>query len=69
MAEALPWLVRWAGFVALAGLIGGFAADLDRVAKEKGLRLRSGTCAVMYLSHGFSPHTIHGFFRKLKGTY
>lgn len=28
MAEALPWLVRWAGFVALAGLIGGFAADL-----------------------------------------
>jgi copper resistance protein D len=28
MAEVLAWLVRWAGFVALAGLIGGFAVDL-----------------------------------------
>jgi putative copper export protein len=28
MAEALPWLARWVGFVALAGLIGGFAVDL-----------------------------------------
>ncbi len=28
MAEMLAWLVRWAGFVALAGLIGGFAVDL-----------------------------------------
>jgi copper resistance protein D len=28
MAAALPWLARWVGFVALAGLIGGFAVDL-----------------------------------------
>lgn len=43
--------------------------EVHALAKEKGLRLRSGTCAVMYLSHGLTPHTIHGFFRKLKGTY
>jgi putative copper export protein len=28
MAEALPWLARWVGFVALAGLIGGFAVTV-----------------------------------------
>ena len=28
MAEAIAWLVRWVGFVALAGLVGGLAVDL-----------------------------------------
>jgi putative copper export protein/mono/diheme cytochrome c family protein len=28
MAEALAWVARWVGFVALAALIGGFAVDL-----------------------------------------
>ena len=28
MAEAVAWLVRWVGFVALAGLVGGLAVDL-----------------------------------------
>lgn len=38
-------------------------------AKENGVRLRTGTCAVMYLSRGLSPHTIHGFFRRLQGKF
>ncbi len=28
MAEVVAWLVRWVGFVALAGLVGGLAVDL-----------------------------------------
>jgi uncharacterized protein len=43
--------------------------EVHAFAKERGVRLRTGTCAVMYLSHGLSPHTIHGFIRKLKGKY
>jgi uncharacterized protein len=39
------------------------------LAKQHGLRLRTGTCAVMYVTRGFSPHAIHGFFRKLRGVY
>jgi predicted CoA-binding protein len=39
------------------------------LAREHGLRLRTGTCAVMYLNRGFSPHAIHGFIRKLLGKY
>jgi len=38
-------------------------------ANEHGARLRKGTCGVMYLSHGFSPHTIHGFINRVLGKY
>jgi uncharacterized protein len=38
-------------------------------AKEHGIRLRTGTCAVMYLHRGFSPHAVHGFIRRLMGKY
>jgi len=38
-------------------------------ANENGLLLRKGTCAVMYLTHGFSPHSIHGFIMKLFNKY
>jgi uncharacterized protein len=39
------------------------------LAKEHKLHVRSGTCAVMYLNRGFSPHAIHGFIMKLRGKY
>jgi predicted CoA-binding protein len=39
------------------------------LAAQHGVRLRTGTCAVMYLNRGFNPHAIHGFLRKLGGNY
>jgi uncharacterized protein len=38
-------------------------------AEEQGVRLRTGTCAVMYLRPGFSGHAIHGFIRRALGKY
>ena len=38
-------------------------------AKEKGASLWYGTCAVMYLSSGFSIHTLHGWINKKRGRY
>jgi predicted CoA-binding protein len=39
------------------------------LAKQKGMNVRTGTCAVMYLSKGFSPHMIHGWIQKLRGKF
>lgn len=38
------------------------------VAEEKGLNIRTGTCAVQYLDTSF-PHNIHKFLRKLTGKW
>ena len=38
-------------------------------ASQHSLRLRKGTCAVMYLERGFSAHAIHGFIMKLLKKY
>jgi uncharacterized protein len=39
------------------------------IAADRGLHVRKGTCAVMYLEHGFSPHLIHGWIMKLLKKY
>jgi len=39
------------------------------VAARRGLRIRKGTCAVMYLEHGFSQHKVHGWIMKLLKKY
>jgi predicted CoA-binding protein len=39
------------------------------LAKEKGLNVRSGTCAVMYVTPGFTFHSIHKWIMKLVGKY
>jgi len=39
------------------------------LAKEKGLQVRSGTCAVMYVTPGLTFHSIHRFINKLTGKY
>ena len=40
-----------------------------RLAQERGLRTEHGTCAVMYVRPGFSPHAIHRFVMKLSKKY
>jgi putative copper export protein/mono/diheme cytochrome c family protein len=61
MVEAVAWLVRWVGFVALAGLVGGLAVDLlvlSAHAPELGavrgrLRaLRTGSALVLLAASG-----------------
>ena len=39
------------------------------LAHEHGIRLRSGTCAVMYLKRGFSFHSIHRVVNRLRGKF
>jgi uncharacterized protein len=39
------------------------------IAKERGLRTEHGTCAVMYVRPGFSPHAIHRLIMKLTKKY
>jgi hypothetical protein len=39
------------------------------LASKQGASVRHGTCAVMYLNHGFSAHAIHGFIMKMLGKY
>ena len=38
-------------------------------AQERGLNLLTGTCAVMYVTPGFSYHSIHKWLNKLLGKY
>lgn len=38
------------------------------IARQKGLTVRTGTCAVQYLRGGF-PHTVHKLMRKLAGRW
>ena len=39
------------------------------LAREKGINVRSGTCAVMYLMPGFTYHSIHRWIMKIAGKY
>ncbi len=39
------------------------------LAREKGLHVCHGTCAVMYVARGFSFHSIHKWIDKLRGRY
>jgi predicted CoA-binding protein len=39
------------------------------LAREKGLNLLTGTCAVMYVSPGLSYHSVHKWLNKLLGRY
>jgi predicted CoA-binding protein len=42
------------------------AADL---AKERGLDLHTGTCAVMYVTQGFTFHSLHAWINRALGRY
>ncbi len=39
------------------------------LAKDNGINVRTGTCAVMYVTPGFTYHSIHKFIMKLIGKY
>ena len=39
------------------------------LARERGLDVVSGTCAVMYLTRGFSVHTVHKWVNRLARRY
>jgi predicted CoA-binding protein len=39
------------------------------LAKEKGMNVHRGTCAVMYLTPGFTYHSIHKWIMQLTGKY
>jgi uncharacterized protein len=39
------------------------------IAKERGIQVRKGTCAVMYLKKGFTYHAIHAGIMKLMKKY
>ncbi len=43
--------------------------DALALAKEKGMNVRSGTCAVMYVKPGFSYHSFHKWIMFLFGKY
>ncbi|MDX1388319.1 MAG: CoA-binding protein [Acidobacteriota bacterium] len=39
------------------------------LAKEKGMNVRTGHCAVMYLNHGFNIHAIHRWIVRATGKF
>ena len=39
------------------------------LAKESGINLRTGTCAVMYVTPGLTYHSLHKAIMKLAGKY
>jgi len=43
--------------------------EAKSLAKEKGIKLWTGTCAVMYLTSGFNAHGIHRTINKIFGKY
>ncbi len=63
---------QWIAKIAEAGVehlwihMGRDTPEALELAKEKGINVRHGTCAVMYVRGGF-PHNVHKFFRKMFG--
>jgi predicted CoA-binding protein len=43
--------------------------DAVAIAQKHQINLRTGTCAVMYLTHGFTFHSIHRVVNKIAGKY
>jgi predicted CoA-binding protein len=65
----------WVGKVADAGIKDVWihmqreTPEALELADQRGLDVRSGTCAVMYLTPGFTYHSIHRWVMKLAGKY
>jgi predicted CoA-binding protein len=66
---------EWVGHAAALGIrdlwihMGRETPEAVELAKKRGINVRSGTCAVMYLTHGFSIHTVHKWIMKMIGRY
>lgn len=67
--------VAWVGCVADAGIrdlwihMGTETPEALALASERGVRVETGTCAVMYVTPGFTGHSIHAWIMKLLGKY
>ena len=66
---------EWVARAAKAGIrdvwihMGRDTPEALELAKENGLNVRSGSCAVMYLTRGFTYHSIHKWIMKVAGRY
>jgi uncharacterized protein len=66
---------KWVAAAADAGIghvwihVGHDTPEAVALAAEKGIDLRTGSCAVMYLNPGLSYHGIHKLVMKLMGRY
>lgn len=66
---------HWVAAAADAGIgdvwvhMGHETPESVALAKERGVRLRTGTCAVMYLAPTLSYHGLHKAIMKLMGKY
>jgi predicted CoA-binding protein len=65
----------WVSKVAAAGIndlwihMGRETPEALALAEESGINVRSGTCAVMYVTPGFTFHSVHKWIMKLIGKY
>jgi len=65
----------WVDSAARAGIrdvwihMGTETPEALALASERGLNVRSGTCAVMYVTPGFTFHSLHKWAMKLAGKY
>ena len=65
----------WIECLAAAGIqhvwihMGTETPEALALAEEHGLNVRSGTCAVMYVTPGFTYHALHRWAVKLAGRY
>ena len=66
---------RWVAKAADAGIkdlwihMGRETPEAVALAKESGINVRGGTCAVMYVTPGFTYHSIHKWIVKLVGKF
>jgi len=69
--ETRDWVARAAeaGITDVWIHMGRETPEALALAKEKGVNARRGTCAVMYLTPGFTYHSIHKWIMRLTGKY
>ena len=69
--ETLGWVQQAAdaGIKNVWVHMGRETPEAVELARQKGLNILTGTCAVMYVAPGFTYHSIHKWVNKLLGKY
>ena len=69
--ETADWVRRAAdaGVRSLWIHMGRDTPEALEIARERGVDVLTGTCAVMYVKPGFTYHTLHKWARQLAGNY
>ncbi len=71
----MPNAAEWVRRAADAGVrdvwihMGRETPEAIELARQRGLQLLTGTCAVMYVKPGFTYHTLHKWVNQLTGKY